>query len=140
MTDKGLVLGAIIVAGGMVVSAILLQPLRKSKPERSAPPSTEQIRQAYIQGFIEQVTAKTPDLGHHQTITKVDVEGIILSQDGATLTIIPKIMWTKQESPTQYPCRLKADGFGGFAGNYSPMSDNTNIYIGLTANRTPTKP
>jgi hypothetical protein len=140
MTDKGLLVGTLIISGGMIISAILLQPPRHSKPEVFVSPSTEEVRQTYIQGFIEQVIAKTPDLGHHQRITKVDVEGISISQDGAVLTIIPRIMWTKQDSPTQYSCELKADGFGGFAGKYSPMSDNTKeIYIQITGFGSPTR-
>ena len=147
MTDKGLVLGSIIVAGGMIISSVLLRPpkhphpLGQSAPAVSAPLSAAQIRQAYIQGFIEQVTARTPALGYDQEIVSVKVQAIDLSHDGAILTITPRIMWTKRGGrPTEYPCRLRSDGLGGFVGDYAPMSDNRKeISIRLTADRPPTR-
>jgi len=87
-------------------------------------------RNALVQAFTRELIGKTPGLGCHQEIKRVEIQAITLQNE--TLVIVPRVWWSGQESFTEFPCTLHSDGFGGFVGQYSPISDNTkNIWVSL---------
>jgi hypothetical protein len=131
MSSKVFLLGCVIIAASILCAGKLARPGGFHGFRcRTTTAAAVDRRDALAKAFVQQLTELTPSLGNSQEIKRVEVVAIAL--DGDTLTIIPRVWWTKQDSFTEYPCKLQSDGFGGFTGKYSPLSDNTkNIWITL---------
>ena len=130
MNNAKAILGAaLIISAGFVLSAVIRKPCihscrRPTEVQGQPAESPAADRDRYMAQFKQQVQAKTPALElPDAAITSVEVLGITRSADGSTISIHPRIQW--QRGPeTEFKCLLKADGFGGYVGQYSPISDN----------------
>ena len=122
-----LIIGASIMFTGWTVQHSLPSSVRVDLAQASNPPfATKERREALIESFKQQlqqlVQQQGPVWGGLGEITNVQFSDFSLSKDG--LNIHCKIRWSKSDHETPSDdCLLKADGFGGYIGNFSIISD-----------------
>ena len=123
MNNLGILSASILIGSAMIASAWILRPASSDRHRAQVQHSVTEIKEHFGNQFIDIVRREMPRFEYHQKITDIEVDMMTISPDGQTLTIIPSIAWTKQDKRTDFACRLKADGFGGFIGSYSPNSN-----------------
>jgi hypothetical protein len=127
MSDKAILGGSLIVAASVVLAGWIMRPLppgphAEDTLQTQAP---KQRRDALIESFKQQVRQKTPSLNipADGEITDVQVDDAILANNA--LNIQCRITFSKDHGELVNGCVLAADGFGGYSGNFSPVSDNS---------------